>query len=74
MTESTRDELTVRERKIAQLVARGRRNAEIATELRIAHRTVEWNLTRIYRKLGVRSKVELAARVAGTPWAAGENK
>lgn len=59
MLESTRDELTVREREIAQLVARGRRNAEIAVALRIAPRTVEWNLTRIYRKLGVRSKVEL---------------
>ena len=67
-------ELTVREREIAQLVARGRRNSGIACELRIGHRTVEWNLTRIYRKLGIRSKVELAARVAGTPWAAGERK
>lgn len=71
---TARDELTVREREIAQLVARGRRNAEIAAELRIAPRTVEWNLTRIYRKLGVRSKVELAACVAGTPWAVGEHK
>ena len=71
---TTRGELTVREQEIAQLVARGRRNSEIASELRIGPRTVEWNLTRIYRKLGVRSKVELAARVAGTPWAAAERK
>jgi len=61
---TVRDELTVREREIAQLVACGRRNAEIAAELRIARRTVEWKLTRIYRKLGVRSKVGLAAQIA----------
>lgn len=71
---TVRGELTARKCEIARLVVRGRRNAEIAAELRIAHRTVEWNLTRIYRKLGIRSKVELAARVAGTPWAAGESK
>jgi DNA-binding CsgD family transcriptional regulator len=62
-------ELTVREREIAELAAAGRRNDEIARALGIGSRTVEWNLTRIYRKLGVRSKVELAACFAGTPWA-----
>jgi DNA-binding CsgD family transcriptional regulator len=63
--------LTGGEERIASLAARGRRNDEIAIELGLSPKTVEWNLTRIYRKLGVRSRTELANR-AGTgeiPWA-----
>jgi len=54
--------LTPTETRIAALVARGRSNAEVATELFISPRTVEWNLSKIYRKLGVRSRAELAAK------------
>ena len=54
------DELTRSERRIAVLAARGRRNDEIAHELGVSAKTVEWNLTRIYRKVRVRSRTELA--------------
>jgi DNA-binding CsgD family transcriptional regulator len=52
-------ELTVAERRIATLVARGRKNREIAQELLLSDATVEGHLTRIYRKLGIRSRSEL---------------
>lgn len=52
--------LTGGEERIASLAARGRRNDEIARELGVSAKTVEWNLTRIYRKVGVRSRTELA--------------
>ena len=61
--------LTSAERRIAALVAAGRRNTEVAAELEISAKTVEWHLSRVYRKLGVRSRVELAALGAGGfPW------
>jgi DNA-binding CsgD family transcriptional regulator len=58
-----RDELTATERRIAALAAEGRSNREIAGELFVSERTVEANLTRAYRKLGVRSRTELARRL-----------
>ncbi|HYH88102.1 MAG TPA: AAA family ATPase [Solirubrobacteraceae bacterium] len=58
-----RDELTETERRIAELAAEGRSNREIAGELFVSERTVESNLTRAYRKLGVRSRTELARRL-----------
>jgi DNA-binding CsgD family transcriptional regulator len=56
--------LSATEDGIVRLVRRGRTNREIAEELALSPKTVEWNLTRIYRKLGVRSRTELAARGA----------
>ena len=56
--------LTPVEERIAALVAEGRRNREIATSLSISPKTVEANLTRIYRKLSIGSRAELAARAA----------
>jgi DNA-binding CsgD family transcriptional regulator len=53
--------LTPTERQIAELVASGRSNREIAAALHISLRTVESNLTRVYRKLAVRGRTELAA-------------
>jgi DNA-binding CsgD family transcriptional regulator len=53
-------ELTQTERLIVAEVAEGRTNQEIAERLRMRPKTVEWNLTRIYRKLNVRSRTELA--------------
>jgi DNA-binding CsgD family transcriptional regulator len=52
--------LTPTERKVAQLVAAGRTNREVAAELFLSVNTVEAYLTRIYRKQGVRSRTELA--------------
>jgi DNA-binding CsgD family transcriptional regulator len=51
--------LTETERRIADLVTSGRSNKQIAAELHITVRTVESNLTRIYRKLGVTSRGQL---------------
>ena len=53
------DKLTAKERQIVDSVGRGRTNHEVANELELSHKTVEWTLTRVYRKLGVRSRTEL---------------
>ena len=54
------DELTPAEERVAALVAEGRTNQEVAAQLYVTDRTVEYHLSRIYRKLGVRSRAELA--------------
>jgi DNA-binding NarL/FixJ family response regulator len=53
------DPLTAREREIAELVASGRTNREIAEQLVLSPRTIEAHLRSIYGKLDVRSRVEL---------------
>jgi DNA-binding NarL/FixJ family response regulator len=55
--------LTEDEARIAELVIDGRRNREIASSLFVSVATVEAHLTRIYRKLGVRSRSELSRRL-----------
>ena len=57
-------ELTPSERRVADLVLAGKTNREIAIELFITVHTVEKSLTRAYAKLGVRSRTELARRLA----------
>jgi len=59
----TTNTLTETERRVAELVGSGRSNQETAAELFISVKTVEANLTRIYRKLSVRSRTELASRL-----------
>jgi DNA-binding CsgD family transcriptional regulator len=59
----TTSTLTETERRVAELVASGRSNHETAAELFMSVKTVEANLTRIYRKLSVRSRTELANRM-----------
>jgi DNA-binding NarL/FixJ family response regulator len=54
------DGLTDAEQRVAELAAQGRKNKEIAATLFLAVSTVEMHLSRIYRKLGVRSRTELA--------------
>jgi DNA-binding CsgD family transcriptional regulator len=56
--------LTATEQKVADLVATGHSNAEVAHELFMSSKTVEWNLSKIYKKLHVRSRAELAAKLA----------
>ena len=53
-------ELTEAERRIAMLVAEGRTNREVAAALFLTVHSVETTLTRVYRKLEVRSRAELA--------------
>jgi DNA-binding CsgD family transcriptional regulator len=62
----SRGELTASERRVAELVAEGRTNREVAAALHVTPRTVEGALSRVYAKLGVRSRTELARR-----WASG---
>jgi len=56
--------LTPTELRIATLVAEGKKNKEVAATLVVAERTVEAALTQIYRKLDVRSRTELARKLA----------
>lgn len=55
-------QLTAQEQAVAQFVARGATNKEVARALFIAEKTVQYHLTRIYGKYGIRSRSELAAR------------
>jgi DNA-binding CsgD family transcriptional regulator len=54
--------LTDSERRVAELVASGLSNKEVAARLVVTVRTVEWHLSKIYEKLGVTSRTALAAR------------
>ena len=54
-------QLTAQEQAVAQFVAGGSTNKEVAQALFIAEKTVQFHLTRIYAKFGVRSRSELAA-------------
>jgi DNA-binding CsgD family transcriptional regulator len=56
-------ELTATEGRVAGLAASGRANKEIAAELFMSVHTVEAHLSRVYRKLGIRSRTELAQRL-----------
>jgi LuxR family maltose regulon positive regulatory protein len=58
------DGLTTGGRRVAVLVARGWTNDEVARELSLRPKTVEWTLTKVYRKLRLRSRTELAVRIA----------
>jgi DNA-binding CsgD family transcriptional regulator len=59
-------DLTPTEQRVAALVSEGRTNREVAGALFISVRTVEANLSRIYQKKGIRSRTELARRVASS--------
>lgn len=54
-------DLTPQEEEITKLVSAGATNQEVAQELYLSPKTVEYHLTRVYRKLGVRTRNELAA-------------
>jgi len=57
---SNREDLSETERRVAELAAAGLTNQEVAQHAFLSVKTVEANLTRAYRKLGVRSRVGLA--------------
>lgn len=60
-------ELTPQEQAVARLVAQGLRNREVAAELVVSAKTVETHLSRVYAKLGIRSRTELAHRWRSGP-------
>jgi DNA-binding CsgD family transcriptional regulator len=57
---STLDQLTAQEVHIAQLVAEGHTNRDVAGQLFLSPRTIEFHLRNVFRKLGVSSRTELA--------------
>lgn len=63
--------LTPVEERIAELAAAGETNREIASALFISVKTVEDNLSRIYRKLGIRSRAQLGAILTQPPGSVG---
>jgi DNA-binding CsgD family transcriptional regulator/tetratricopeptide (TPR) repeat protein len=52
-------DMTAQERRLAELVATGATNREVAASVHLSLKTVEEHLSRLYRKLGVRSRTEL---------------
>ncbi|HWH94199.1 MAG TPA: AAA family ATPase [Baekduia sp.] len=58
-------DLTPSERRVAELAAVGRTNRQIADELFVTVKAVEWHLGNAYRKLDIRGRAQLAAALAG---------
>src|SRR5262249_35288127 len=58
-----RDELAAQETQIAQLARGGLSNAEIGAQLFISHRTVEYHLHKVFSKLGIAGRGELARAI-----------
>jgi DNA-binding CsgD family transcriptional regulator len=58
------DELTAQEVRVSRAVARGATNREVAAEMFLSPKTIEFHLGCVYRKLGIHSRTELAALAA----------
>ena len=56
-------QLTPSEQRVAELAASGMKNRDVANALFISPKTVEANLARIYRKLGIKSRAELGRHI-----------
>ncbi|GAA3604201.1 LuxR family transcriptional regulator [Kineosporia mesophila] len=60
-------ELTPQELQVALVVARGTSNSEAAAALFLSQKTIEYHLSNVYRKTGLRSRSELIAQFADAP-------
>ncbi|MFI6832702.1 AAA family ATPase [Kribbella sp. NPDC050241] len=65
---STADELTPQERQIALLLADGQSIREAAARLFLSPKTVEYHLRKVYAKLGIHSRTELAEQLKSGPF------
>jgi DNA-binding CsgD family transcriptional regulator len=69
---STLDQLTAQEVQIVQLVAEGRTNRDVAGQLFLSPRTIDFHLRNVFRKLGITSRTELARMDVAQAPAGGE--
>lgn len=66
-TAPTSDQLTAQEIQVAELTREGLSNSEIGTRLFISPKTVEYHLSKVFTKLGISSRIQLARVLPGEP-------